>query len=85
MIHYSVSIVCYVIVFYSIADVYIVDIRIVTSAGRTFHPLGGHQKGVVANLRCISSTNFPYINICLLVWDSGLQLFMKVVGNSGNS
>ena len=34
----------------------------------------GHQKGGLVNLRFIIFLNFPFLKVCLLVWDSGLKL-----------
>ena len=39
--------------------------------------LGATKKGGVVNLRFIISLDLPYVNICLLVWDSGLQLIYE--------
>ena len=44
--------------------------------------LGAPQKGRLVNLRFIIFPNFPYIQICLLVWDSGLQ---RICDNRGTS
>ena len=42
--------------------------------------IGATKKGGSANPRLLSFT-FPYVKIDLLIWDSGLQLFMKFEGN----
>ena len=34
----------------------------------------GHQEGGLVTLWFVTFLNFPYTKICLLVWDSGLQL-----------
>ena len=40
----------------------------------------GRRKGGLVNLRFIIFLNVPYLNICLLVRDSGLRLFTNIEG-----
>ena len=37
----------------------------------------GHQKGRLGNLRLIIFLDVPYIDICILAWDSALQLIYE--------